>query len=341
VRGMKRRGPRLEWVVAIGIAMVSPLLSASGGVTTTTSIGSAQTSQSSAQSYPSSGTVCSLTAVTASVTTASGTPTGTLTIKDEISGSPVVLGTQTLVTGGQASFTFALSSGPHTLIATYSGDSTYQESTSLLPASANISSQCDSAFVVTMSSLSPSSTLTAGEQGTATVTVTPLPTFVEAMGSTPAFISVSCSGLPEQASCNFTPQNLEILPGQNQGVTSQMSFQTQAATTSMRAVPPAGQGHGSSPIAWAFLLPGALGLGGLAWGARRRRWLQRLVLMALVGLVMTLGATACSPLYSYYHHGPPPPAATPAGTYTIVLTGQSNNGVTAITDSTNFTVTVQ
>jgi hypothetical protein len=99
--------------------------------------------------------------------------------------------------------------------------------------------------------------------------------------------------------------------------------------------------RGNSPVAWAFLLPGMAGLGGLAWGARRRRWLQRMALVALVGIVTTLGMTACNPLYYYYHHGPSHPNATPAGTYTITVTGQSSNGVTAITNSTTFVLTVQ
>jgi hypothetical protein len=89
------------------------------------------------------------------------------------------------------------------------------------------------------------------------------------------------------------------------------------------------------------LLPGVLGLGGLAWGARRRAWLQRLALVALVGMVTMLGTTACSPLYYYYNHGPTPTPPTPAGTYNLTVTAQSNNGVTAISNSTTMVLTVQ
>jgi uncharacterized membrane protein YebE (DUF533 family) len=84
-----------------------------------------------------------------------------------------------------------------------------------------------------------------------------------------------------------------------------------------------------------------LALGGLAWGARRRRWLQRLALVALVGLVAAMGTTACKPLYNYYKHGPTENPATPSGTYTVTVTGQSTNGVTAITSPpTTFVLTV-
>jgi hypothetical protein len=118
-----------------------------------------------------------------------------------------------------------------------------------------------------------------------------------------------------------------------------MVLQTLAEGTA-RATPPA-HGKGATPIAWAFLLPGALGLGGLAWGARRRAWLNRLALVALVGLVTMLGTTACNPQYYFYNHGPPNDPPTPSGTYTVTVTGQSSNGIIATTVSTTMVLTVQ
>jgi hypothetical protein len=118
-----------------------------------------------------------------------------------------------------------------------------------------------------------------------------------------------------------------------------MLLETQAAGTpiGMNARP----GANLRPIAWALLIPGVLGLGGLAFGARRRAWLNRMALMALVGLVISLGMTGCSPLYRYYNHGPPPTPATPAGTYNITITAQANNGVTSISSKTTVVLTVQ
>ena len=184
-------------------------------------------------------------------------------------------------------------------------------------------------------------TLTAGQSGTATVTVTPSQVFVASLNTTgaPSFVTVSCSGLPTLSSCTFTPESLELLPGQDAGVMSTMLIQTQAQTAG--AVPPARLGHKSSPVAWAILLPGMLGLGGLAWGARRRRWLQRLSLVALVGFVAAMGTTGCNPRYYYYNHGPGNPPATPSGTFTVTVAGQSSNGVTAVTNTTTFQLTVQ
>jgi len=95
------------------------------------------------------------------------------------------------------------------------------------------------------------------------------------------------------------------------------------------------------PIAWAILLPGTLSLAGFAFGARRRRWLSRIFLMAGVGFIALLGTTACNPLYYYKNHGPSPNLPTPTGTYTLLVTAQSSNGITATTHSTTIVLTVQ
>ena len=63
-------------------------------------------------------------------------------------------------------------------------------------------------------------------------------------------------------------------------------------------------------------------------------------LIVLIGLVTVLGATACAPRYNYYNHGPPYNLPTPSGTYTLQVTAQSSNGITATTHSTSFALTV-
>jgi hypothetical protein len=63
--------------------------------------------------------------------------------------------------------------------------------------------------------------------------------------------------------------------------------------------------------------------------------------MALVAFITMMATTACAPRYRYYNHGPPPPPATPAGNYTVSVTAQSSNGVTAITNSAALALTVQ
>jgi hypothetical protein len=346
VIGKNCRGLRLHWVAGLGIALaLSPVVRAIGLTTPTTTL----SAQSSTQTCPTTGLTTTLTTLTITVTGSGGVPSGTVNIYDNASVAPVQIASATLNTSGQATVSLYLSnnspsSNPHTLQAVYAGNSTYATSSSSY-ASVSISSQCTTQFAVSVSNISPSTsavmTLTAGQSGTATVTVTPSQVFVASLNTTgaPAFITVSCSGLPTLSSCTFTPESLEILPGQDAGVISAMLIQTQAQTVG--AGPPAQSGHKNSPVAWAILLPGMLGLGGLAWGTRRRRWLQRLSLVALVGLVTTLGAAGCSPLYYYYNHGPGDPPATPSGTYTVMIAGQSSNGVDAITNTTTMQLTVQ
>jgi hypothetical protein len=340
VIGKNCRGTRLHWVAGCGIALaLFPAVRAFGLTSTSTAL----SAQSSTQACPTSGLTTTLTTLTITVTGSGGVPSGTVNILDNASASPVQIASATLNTSGQATVSLYLSNGSHTLEAVYAGNSTYATSSSTY-ASASISTQCTAAFAVSVSNISPSTssvmTLTAGQSGTASVTVTPSQVFVASLNTTgaPSFVTVSCSGLPTLSSCAFTPESLEILPGQDAGVTSTMLIQTQAQTAG--AVPPAGAGH-NNPVAWAILLPGMLGLGGLAWGTRRRRWLQRLSLVALVGLVATLGTAGCNPRYYYYNHGPGDPPATPSGTYTVMVAGQSSNGVTAITNTTTFQLTVQ
>jgi len=336
VRGIFRRSLRLELVAGLGIALAMPALSViashAQSVSTTTSL--TATATQATEVSPSA--TCTLTNLVVVVTGNAGVPAGTITIEDGTGTSAVQLASAALDSTGQASFIFDLGTGAHSLSAVYGGNTTFVGSTST-PTSVAISSQCDSEFVV--SSSAATLTLTPGQTGTATVAVTPSQSFVSSL-TAPAFVTLSCSGLPDESSCTFTPENVEVLPGQNAALTSSMVIQTVAASTTQLS-PASRPGHGSSPIAWSFLLPGTLGLGGLAWGARRRRWLKRLSLVALVSLVTLMGATACNPRYSYQNHGPAPNPATPAGSYTVKVTAQSSNGVTAVTNSSSFVLTVK
>jgi hypothetical protein len=342
VRGILCRDLRLELVRGFCVALAIPALSVGAsqaqGVNTTTTLTS-QPGASAACSTPK--LTLALTDLTVAVTGNAGVPAGTVSIMDEAGSAPVQLASAVLDSTGKASFVFYLADGAHSLSAVYAGNVAFAGSASA-PVALTISSQCDSEFVVTASNLTPGSastlTLTPGQTGSATATVVPSEEFVSAL-TAPAFITLSCSGLPDQASCSFTPENLEILPGQDGGVTSSMLILTSAASTT--SIPQGARPlRSSTPVAWAFLLPGTLGLGGVAWGVRRRRWLSRLSLVVLVGLVTLLGTTGCNPRYKYEHHGPVPNPPTPAGSYTVNVTGQFSNGVTAITNGTSFTLTV-
>jgi hypothetical protein len=150
------------------------------------------------------------------------------------------------------------------------------------------------------------------------------------------FVTLSCSGLPDQASCVFSPENLEILPNATAAVTSTMTITTQLGSEGQASV----ARPVSTPVALAFLLPGGFALGSLAWSVRRRASFRRLSLLALVALVTLLGATACNPRYDYFKHGPIPGRAVVPGNYTVTVAAQTSNGVTAITNTTTMSLTV-
>ncbi len=334
---MRRRGVRLEWVAGLGMALgltVLPAARAAQSVATQTAL-SVSTSDQGDHTFA---------AVTVNVTDEYGLPaTGAVDIED----GDRTLTEVALDAAGRATTTLELPGGTHALRAVYAGDATRAPSTSPIT-EATAASSSTPGFQVTLTPISPASfpmVLTAGTSGTAEVTVTPEN---NASLTSPMFVTLSCSGLPNQASCTFSPETVEILsttpascaagsPAASCPPISSMLLQTVSASTVGQIAP----GRTSNPIAWAFLLPGALSLGGLAWGVRRRRWLSRLALAAMLGVITTLGATACSPLYRYYQHGPGATPATPSGTYTVTITAQSSNGVTAITNSTTMVLTVQ
>jgi hypothetical protein len=342
VRGMNRRSLRLKLVAGLGMALallVLPVTAASAQSVSTETTMNVTTSDQGGQTKST---------VVVSVTGADGLPaTGAVSIVD----GGRQLAQVALNPTGQATSVLTLPGGEHNLQAVYSGDVSHQGSTS---DSAVVQAQASAtpSFQLTLSPVAPSTlplTLTAGNAGTINVNIVPVnPTAL----TSPMFVTLSCSGLPNQTSCTFSPESVEILPTTPTSCAtnspaaacppvSSMVLQTEAAGTSGRVTPPASTGRGSSPVEWAILLPGVLGLGGLAWGARRRAWLSRLSLLALVALVTMLGTTACNPRYYYFHHGPPDNLPTPSGTYTVTVTGQSSNGIIVDTESTTMVLTVQ
>jgi len=330
VRGIVCRGLRLELVAGLGIALAMPALAVAAESSQALATQTTLTAETRDQGGHTKANLV------VNVTGQDGSPaTGAVAISDH--GKP--LAGVALDADGQAKVALDLVGGDHLLRAVYAGDSSHQTSTSQ-PAAVHALDTTTPDFQVSVAPVAPSTlplTLTPGSAGTITITVTPSN---NGSLSAPMFVTLSCSGLPDQASCAATPENVEILTTTTTAPTSTMVIQTQAASSA--SVSPANRpGKGSNPIAWAFLLPGALGLGGLAWGSRGRPWLNRLSLVALVGLVTLLGTTACNPRYNYEHHGPPTNPATPAGTYTVTVTGQSSNGISALTNSTTFVLTVK
>ncbi|MGD0801975.1 MAG: Ig-like domain-containing protein [Terracidiphilus sp.] len=337
MRSRNCRGLRLELVAGLLIAVAMPAMAAE--FPTTTTLLTAGPLMADKCSQPLSITV-----------TSGGQPVsgGIVTINDDFNGNAVQLASMAL-TDGAVSPTVALAEGSHSLTAVFTGAS-YQSSTSAPVTVSNVTTQCE--FTIALSNFSSNGTasptntltLTPGQAGTATVTITPSVEFTSTL-TAPMFVTISCSGLPDVTSCAFTPENLEILSTTPESCggspvscppTSTLVLQTFAAT-SKSSLP---ANRRPNPVSWALLLPGVLGLGGLAFGVRRRLWLSRLSLMLLIGLITLLGATACNPRYGYLNHSPPANLPTPAGTYTVTVTAQFSNNVTSVQHSTTFVLTV-
>ena len=316
MRGFKCRGVRLGWVAALGMIWAVGAQAQQNTVTTL-----------AAETRVQNGHTVAAFAV--GVKGADGLPaTGAVVMEED----GRQLAGAALSAEGQARLEFALPAGEHNLTAVYTGDAAHAGSVSAI---AGVRAQATTATPDFQVSVNPGSlTLTAGQNGTATVSLTP----VNASALTaPMFVTLACSGFPDQSSCTFTPENVEILPNATTATTSSMVLTTQSRSLVGRAQPGRAESH---PVAWAVLLPGTLGLAGLAFSARRR-WLSRIFLLALVGLVSALGTTACAPRYNYYHHGPPFNLPTPTGSYTLLITAQSSNGITATTHTTQFALTVK
>jgi hypothetical protein len=305
----------------LGFALAMPALAAASSQATQTRL--------TAETHDQNGRTQAALSIT--VAGEDGLPaTGAVAIEDE--GKP--LAGAALNSDGTAKFTLGLLPGSHALRAVYAGDAAHRASTSE-PAALNALTSSAPDFTVSVSPATLS--LTAGQTGNVTASVTP----VNAAALTaPMFVTLSCAGMPDQSSCSFTPENVEILPNATAATLSSLVITTQTTgSTHGLANPPARSG--SNPVAWAVLLPGAFSLAGLAFSARRRRWLSRLSLVALVGFVSVLGATACAPRYNYFNHGPPHNLPTPSGTYTVTIAAQSSNGVTATTHTTPLALTVK
>jgi hypothetical protein len=329
---MIRRSLRLELVAAIGIALAVPALAMPPQDAQGQEL-ARQTSQTrlTVETRDQAGRTQATLAIT--VTGEDGLPTtGAVTISDHAHGQIRELAGAALNKQGHATLVLALPAGDHSLTATYAGDAAHRSSISeSVHTLAQTTTTPDFSVSVNPATL----TLTPGQSGTVTASIAP----ENASALTaPMFVTLSCSGLPDQSSCSFNPENVEILPNATAAIPSSMVILTQKQEGS---ITPPNVRPGGNGVALAILLPGALFLGGLAWSMRRRPWLQRLSLLALVALVSMLGASACNARYNYYNHGPPINPATPAGTYTVDVTAQSSDGVTATTHTTTLAFTVQ
>jgi uncharacterized repeat protein (TIGR01451 family) len=170
-------------------------------------------------------------------------------------------------------------------------------------------------FQISISSQNPV-TVTAGSPASYTVVVGPLPS-----GATyNSQISLSCSGLPTGATCAFSTTPVTI--PSSAPVSSVATINTTARPVTTAAVSFSGPWFGTwLPVSGLALVGFGIGSG----SSRRRRVLAGLVVSGVIGL--TLLQPACSSSKSTTT----PTTGTPAGTYTVTITGTSGTAARSTT----------
>ncbi|GGG91861.1 Ig-like domain repeat protein [Silvibacterium dinghuense] len=239
---------------------------------------------------------------TATVSGSSSTPTGTVTFYD----SSTELGTATLSDGVASYSTSSLSVGSHSLTAVYAGSAPYGASTSN-----TVTEVITSTFSL---SITPTShTVYTGESPTYTVTVTPGSGFTLS-------VALTCSGVPSNTTCSLSPSTVTGGSG-----TSKLTIATTAPSQSSAGIATlSGRGLLATCLALLMLL--------LPWHARRT---VRGLLIALAGVLLT---TACM---SGCGSSGTLTGGTPAGTYTITVTGTAVDGSVTTTKTATTTLIVK
>jgi hypothetical protein len=233
--------------------------------------------------------------------------------------------------GNAAVETDNLPAGNHQVIAVYQGGAGYVGSLSK-------PQQVHANAVSTVAGFTVGATPTAlstavGGFVSSVVTVTPVNGFN-------AYVSLSCSRLPINTVCTFTPVNVlaacttsaagaqTCTPG-----TSVMQIQTQAPSPGKNTA-----NNGSAGIErYALVFPALFGLVGLG-ACKRRAW--RNLGLGMLALAATLSMTACAQRYYYLNHGPPDNTGTPIGSYALTVDAQSSNGSLTITPPTEPQLTL-
>jgi hypothetical protein len=266
------------------------------------------------------------TQTTLTVATDNAGPRTRATLTAHVSGAPsgvvnfrsgqIDLGSALVDSEGNASLqTDLLPAGSHPVVAIYQGQSTYLNSVSNPElVQANVSTAAGFTVAATPTSLSTA----AGGFVTSNVTVTPVNGFN-------AYVTLSCSGLPLNSTCIFSPINVQAscststtgtetcTPG-----TSVMQIQTQTPSPN-----PTASNNNAGMQRYAIVLPILLGFAG--FGARKRRAWRNLA-VAILAFAAVMGMTACSQRYRYLNHGPPGNPGTPVGSYTVTIQASSSTG---------------
>jgi hypothetical protein len=247
----------------------------------------------------------------------------------------VTLATSTLPSGVTATYTQPGTGDSGSITLQAAGNAALVSSQTItITASGSGVSSATSSFTLTVNpaadfsfSASPTSaTVAAGGSATYTVSVTPTGGFNQQ-------VSLSCTGAPSAATCSVSPAT--VTPDGTNAVNTTVTVKTTApslASPARRMVPPGAVGPLTIPwIAWLLMLATLSSLVAM----RRRRVRFSLAVLAATAL-LTMSWVAC---------GGGGGAATvtttsgtPAGTYTLTVSGASSSG--SLTNKTTVSLTV-
>jgi len=171
-----------------------------------------------------------------------------------------------------------------------------------------------------------SATVTAGANATYPLSLTPLNGFNAA-------VTLSCSGLPNEAACSFSPSS-PITPSGTAAVTITLAVSTSEPATSSngaslprRAFDNFGRIFSAVSLAALFLIR----------MPRRFRDRSRVLRIAILGILSVGMLSSCGGNSSQTN---PPQSLTPAGTYTFKVTATTQVATTPVSQTTQLTLIV-
>lgn len=240
----------------------------------------------------------------------------------------------------------ALPGGEQKITAVYQGDDSFEAATST-PAA--VTPEATGVPGFTLSASTSSLSVVAGNTVSTVITATPQNGFNQA-------VSLSCSGVPyATVTCVFTPA--QVTPGaataanpDGTPVISTLAIQTTAYSGGELREPGFRRPGlaGSHDTFYAIAAPGIFALAGL--GLTRRRWGQgpgrskgapKIIAILFLLAASGMGLSSCSQRHGYFHRPPQGNPGTPAGTYTVVITGITGTGSTLSTASLQVTMVVK
>lgn len=289
---------------------------------------------------------------TITVTPVSGSTAPTGTVSVTIDGGTPVTGVALTASGSSAVATYQTSfatTGAHSVLVKYGGDSTFAHSSGVTSVTVPGSSSGSGTFTLKGTNV----TVSQGNTAASTITVTPAngykgTVYLTFDTSNDTALANLCYGYTTTLS---NGSGSVTVTSATTPVTTQLSFDTNAsdcvasaaqggARTMRRLLPVKSAANsgpsGPSPAPLGAALAGLLLAGFLGRSSRRFRNLAGLIALLAVGLAVS----ACGGGGSSGGGGGGTPPADPAkGTYTITLTGQ-DSATASITAQTTFTLTI-